>query len=338
MIGGELTRAVFHDDFNYITSSENLFLSWEKFRRDKRHKPDVAWFERNLESNIFELQAMLKSRQYKHDTYLPFTIYDPKQRQISKATVADRVVHQALVQATEPLFEQRFIYDSYSCRKNKGTHAALNRLRTMLRRESKNNTRTVYGLKLDIRKFFASVDHNILYGLVTKQVTDSKTQRLLQQIICSFETQSGKGIPLGNLTSQLFANIYLHELDWFMKHTLQVKNYIRYCDDFVIVSRYREALVELVDLVETFVSHALKLHIHPNKVYVRSWHQGIDFLGYVVKLNCTVLRTKTKKRMIARVEESNLSSYLGLCSHASTYELQSQIRNCVFLDPRFCLG
>ncbi len=172
--GGELRghsepRDLSNDSFNTIVSSENLFMAWQKFRCGKRARLDVQIFERRLEENIFNLQYQLRHGTYKHDRYHPFTICDPKQRQIHKATVTDRVVHQAVVQVIEPLFERQFIYDSFSCRKGKGTHAAIARLRTMLRRASINNTKTVYALKLDIRKFFASVNHGVLVNLIEKK-------------------------------------------------------------------------------------------------------------------------------------------------------------------------
>ena len=311
--------------FDYICSVDNLFLAWEKFRRGKRSRLDVLVFERNLEENIFSVQAKLKAQTYRHGSYVPFTICDPKQRQIHKATVVDRLIHQAVVSVIEPLFEPVFIYDSYSCRKDKGTHAAVNRLRSFLRKASRNNTRSVYALKLDIHKFFASVNHQILLEFIKKKVNDPKTLRLLEEIINSYDVTPGNGIPLGNLTSQLFANVYMHELDRFVKNELRLKFYLRYCDDFIIVSNDREELLSLVQPLAGFLNENLNLCIHPQKIVLRSWTQGIDFLGYVLKPHCTLLRTKTKRRLMTRVNANNLSSYLGFCSHANTYRLKQLI-------------
>lgn len=302
----------------------SLFTAWEVFRRGKRSRPDIQAYERHLEENIFNLHDELTLGSYRHYRYMPFTICDPKQRQIHKATVQDRLVHQAVVTAIEPLFERQFIYDSYSCRLNKGTHAAVTRLQRFLRSASNNNTRTVYALKCDIKQFFASVDHGILIELIEAKIDCPQTLRLIKEIIGSFNSDTGKGIPLGNITSQLFANVYLHELDWFVKHKLRKKHYLRYCDDFIILGHDRGELLAMVEDIRRFLNTRLRLTLHPQKVSVHSWNQGIDFLGYVLTPHATVLRHKTKMRMLKRVEEANLTSYLSLFSHANAYEL-SQI-------------
>ena len=238
--------------FEYIVSLENLFDAWEAFCRGKRSKPDVMAFERHLEDNIFSLQQGLWEETYSHDPYTPFTIFDPKQRSIHKATVRDRVVHQAVVNGIEPLFEKQFICDSYSCRIGKGAHAAVVRLGTFLRQGSLNDTKTIYGLKCDVRKFFASVDQEILLFLLKRKIKDERIVHLLEHIIGSFSTLPGKGIPLGNLTSQLFANVYLHELDHYVKHDLRVHHYLRYCDDFVILTPLRSEAVDLAKKIDVF--------------------------------------------------------------------------------------
>lgn len=314
------------DLFFKLCSSGHLFATWRKFSKGKHGKPDVQLFERHLEQNIFELQEQLKTGQYKHGSYEPFIVHDPKRRQIHKASVVDRLVHQAVSDIIEPFFESRFIFDSFSCRKGKGTHAAVRRSRQFLRQASANNTRTVYGLKCDIRQFFASVEHQKLLNMLSIQIKDEKIIELLRKIISSFEVEPGKGIPLGNVTSQLFANVYMHELDWFVKHELREKYYIRYCDDFIIISTDQQHLLELVEPITIFLDTNLRLRLHPNKVILRSWGQGIDFLGYMLKPHCTVLRTKTKRRMLKRVNSTNLASYLGLCSHADSHELQQLIQ------------
>jgi len=285
-------------------------------------RADVLRYEYQLESNIFELHAQLMNGSYHHGSYEPFTICDPKQRLIHKATVKDRLVHQAIVSAIEQNFECQFIYDSYSCRKGKGTHKAVQRFTHFLRKVSRNNTRTVYVLKCDIKQFFASVDHVLLFKLLQDHITDEQTLNLLRGVVDSYNINPGKGIPLGNLTSQLFANVYLHQLDWFVKHELRAKYYIRYCDDFVIVSEDRVWLVSIIKKLQEFVSEQLYMQLHPNKVTIQSWEQGVDFLGYVVKPTCVVLRGKTRKRMVERVNAKNLTSYTGLCKHGNCYELE----------------
>ncbi len=206
----------------------------------------------------------------------------------------DRLVHQTVVSAIEPLFEKRFIYDSYSCRIGKGVHAGVARLRLFLRQASHNNSQKVYVLKCDVRQFFASIDHEILMKQIETRIDDDQTLELLRTIILSHGAERGKGIPLGNVTSQLFANIYLHELDWYIKQTLQVKRYIRYCDDFVIISTNKTYLESLIAPIRGFLMGNLKLELHPHKIGIRSWDQGIDFLGYVLRPHATTIRTKTR--------------------------------------------
>lgn len=235
-------------------------------------------------------------------------------------------MHQAIVSAIEPLFEKRFIYDSYSCRVDKGTHAGVQRLRTFLGQSSHNNSQKVYVLKCDVRKFFASIDHETLLGLITRHIADEAILELVRTIVLSHGAETGKGIPLGNVTSQLFANIYLHELDWFMKQQLGIKHYIRYCDDFVIVSTDKSYLQSLIAPIRSFLKHELQLDLHPTKVSIRPWSQGVDFLGHVLLPHATMLRTKTESRMLARVTEQNLSSYLGICSHVQAYRVSQVVR------------
>lgn len=286
----------------------------------------MAEYQRLLKTNIQNLHGDLVNGHYEHGKYQPFTICDPKQRQIHKATVRDRLVHQAVVSAIEPLFERRFIYDSYSCRVGKGTHAGVARLGLFLRQASHNNTQKIYVLKCDVRQFFASIDHEILMNQIESRINDEQTLELLRTILLSHGGEFGKGIPLGNVTSQLFANIYLHELDWYMKQTLGIKHYLRYCDDFVVVSTDRDYLESLIEPIRQFLAINLQLELHPNKVSIRSWVQGIDFLGYVLRPYATTIRTKTKKRMLVRVTNENISSYLGICSHANGHELSDLVK------------
>ncbi|MDP3993633.1 MAG: reverse transcriptase/maturase family protein [bacterium] len=292
-------------------------------------RSDVMAWERSLEVNLFELRDELSTNRYKHGHYTPFTIHDPKERRIHKAGVRDRIVHQAVVNILERIFECQFIFDSFSCRKGKGIHAASKRLQKFLVKASKNYTRTVYALKCDIRKFFDRVDHNILLELIRRRIDDNDTTSLLTNIVASFNATSAKGLPIGNLTSQLFANIYLHELDYFVKHILREKWYLRYCDDFIIISYSWGHLLNILEKIKYFFRQRLKLEIHPNKVSIRSWGQGIDFVGYVHMPNCVIVRTKTKNRVLRRVNQKNLVSYMGVCNHADTFELQQLLFNKV---------
>ena len=162
--------------------------------------------------------------------------------------------------------------------------------------------------------------------LLAARLGDEQVLRLLREILLSHGSSVGRGIPLGNVTSQLFANVYLHELDWYVKQRLGVRWYARYCDDFVIVHTDRAYLAKLAGAIGAFLNERLRLELHPNKVTIRSWGQGVDFLGFVVRPHAVTLRTKTKRRMMARVTPDNLSSYLGICSHANAHHSEQLIR------------
>jgi len=315
-----------HNFFEKIVSLENLFLAWEEFKKGKMYKTDVQNYNFFLENNIFVLHRELKAKRYQHSPYHSFYIKDPKLRHIHKACVRDRVLHHAIFRILYPIFDKFFIFDSYSCRISKGTHKAVDRLQTFCRKESKNNSRTVYILKLDIKKFFDSVDHNILLSLIKKRIEDKDLFWLLEVIISSFE----KGIPLGNITSQLFANICLNELDYFIKQILKIKYYIRYCDDFIMIRKDKNYLQNLIPKIACFLKQKLKLSLHPDKISLRKYNQGIDFLGYVSFPHYRILRTRTKNRMFNKINSENLQSYLGILKHCNGYKLREEIYKIIF--------
>lgn len=308
---------------------ENLFRAWREFKRGKTKKTDVAQFDFNLEDNIFKLHDDLARGVYAPRAYESFFVKDPKLRHIHKAHIRDRVLHQALFRVLYPIFDKHFIFDSYSSRVEKGTHAGVNRLESFLRKETNNWTQQVWCLKCDVRKFFDSVDHKILFNLISQKITDERTLKLIEMIIKSFEKSPCKGLPLGNVTSQLFSNIYLNEFDQFAKHELKTKYYARYCDDFVIVNQNREMFESFIPKIRQFLSEKLSLELHPNKIVLRKARQGIDFLGYVVLPHRKVLRTKTKRRMFKRISKDTkpeiIASYLGMLSHGKNERLAKQI-------------
>jgi retron-type reverse transcriptase len=305
----------FHSVFNQIISLENLFDAWREFRRGKSKKSDVARFEFNLEDNLFKLHDELLAGFYVPAPYEAFYVKDPKLRHIHKACVRDRVVHQALFRVLYPIFDRHFIFDSYSSRNGKGTHAGARRLESFVRKASANWTRQAWCLKCDVRKFFDSIDHEILLGLIRARVSDERAMKLIETIVLGFEKSPGKGLPLGNVTSQLFANVYMNEFDQFAKHELKARFYARYCDDFVIVSRDRAVLCGYIQSIYVHLSIRLSLQLHPTKVHIRKVRRGIDFLGQVVLPHRNVLRTNTKRRMFRLVNEKNLASYVGILSH-----------------------
>jgi len=220
--------------------------------------------------NILKLHAELAEKIYRHGPYYAFKINDPKPRDIHKAKVRDRILHHAVYRILYPYFDKKFINDSYSCRNDKGTHKAIDCFRSYAYSVGKNHTLTVWVLKCDIRKFFASVDQKILLDIVARHIPDSGTVLLINQIVSSFNSgKGGKGLPLGNLTSQLLVNVYMNELDQFIKHKLKAKYYVRYADDFVILSRDKEWLVSLIPRISDFLDTKLALTLHPDKVYIK---------------------------------------------------------------------
>ena len=322
-----------HLSYANLISIKNLFQAWNEFKVGKHNKKDVQAFEVDLEDNLFSLNQKLKKVTYKHGNYQSFWVNDPKRRHIHKASVEDRIVHHLLYKFLYELFDKSFIYDSYSCRLDKGTHKGVKRLFKITRRVSKNYTRNCWALKCDIKKFFATVDHEILLTLLLKRVEDKNILGLLENVIKSFSSDSGdgKGIPLGNLTSQIFANIYLNKLDQFVKHKLKIKYYLRYADDFLFLSADKEELTRLTTSIRAFLIKELKLELHPDKVIIRKLNWGIDFLGYVVLPHYILPRTKTKRRVLERVNTQNAESYLGYLSHSSAYNLSVAVKNKIWL-------
>lgn len=241
------------------------------------------------------------------------------------------MVHQAIYRVLYHIYDKSFIYDSYSCRNNKGTHKGVKRLEEFVRKESKNYRNNILVLKCDISKFFDSIDHYILKSILFEKNLDEDTKWLIEKIINSFEKLSNKGLPLGNVTSQLFSNIFLNKFDQFIKHRLKVKFYIRYCDDFVIVSKDKEYLKSLIPHIADFLKNELDLSLHPRKVEIRKLSQGIDFLGYVILPHYKVLRTSTKKRILnkakLKISENTRQSYLGMLSHCRGFKISESLKN-----------
>lgn len=317
--------------WSHVISLTNLLQAWREFKRGKIKKPDVLEFDFALESNLIKLHQDLAEGNYRPGLYQAFFVRDPKLRRIHKASVRDRVVHQALFRVLYHFFDRHFIYDSYSCRFNKGTHKGVDRLTVFTRKVSANWRLPAYALQCDILKFFDHVDHARLVFLIEKVIKDEKVLRLVRLIVQSFQTSSGKGLPLGNVTSQLFANIYLNELDQFVKLKLKVTSYLRYCDDFVLVGRNQKYLLNLIKSVDEFLHQNLGLNLHPKKIQLRKIRQGIDCLGYVVLPHYRTLRTRTRRRLGRRlrngeIDSTNLSSYLGMLKHCHGRRLEEVLK------------
>lgn len=317
--------------YNDIISTDNLLLAWQKFIKGKKSKLDVLEFSFNLFNNILQLHNELANKIYEHGGYKDFYITDPKLRHIHKARVRDRLIHHAVYRQLYPFFAKTFIADSYSCQLDKGTHRALRRFECFARIASQNHSKTLWVLKCDIRKFFENIDHAVLLKILSEYIIDKEIIRLLSKIINSYERKPNKGLPLGNLTSQLFVNIYMNKFDQFVKHKLKAKYYVRYADDFVFMSDDKEKLTEYLNKVNEFLKNELKLKLHRNKIQIKTINSGVDFLGWIIFPHYRVLRTKTKKRMLNRLrinsKQESLASYLGLLKHGNTHNLQQKIVN-----------
>ena len=329
-----MSKIKFIHSYNYIISLDNLLEAWQEFLKGKRGRKDVQEFELDLMANILSLHKELEDKTYKHSDYHAFNISDPKPRNIHKASVRDRLLHHALYRQLYPFFDRTFIYDSYSCRNSKGTHKAINRFRDFAYQASKNHTKTVWILKCDIKKFFASVDHFILKRIISNYILDQDIRWLLFQVIDSFETSFDKGLPLGNLTSQLLVNIYMNEFDQYIKHKLKVRYYIRYADDFAIFSEDKQYLEETLSKIDLFLKSELRLNLHPNKVSIETIASGVDFLGWVHFVDHRVLRSVSKRRMFRTIQvkqgdNETVQSYLGLLKHGNSHSLLSEVDELV---------
>ncbi len=315
--------------FEDIISVENLLAAWGEFIKGKRNKPDVQKFAFNLFDNILQLHQELANKSYEHGNYYRFNISDPKPRVIHKADVRDRLLHHAIHRILYPFFAKTFISDSFSCQINKGMHRAINRFRSFTYKVSKNHTQTCWVLKCDIKKFFNSIDHEVLLKILDSYIPDKNIIWLLERIISSFSVVPGKGLPLGNLTSQLFSNIYMNKLDQFIKHKLKVCYYLRYADDFAVLSHVIVPLEDLVIKISEFLENNLKLSLHPKKVFIKTMASGVDFLGWVHFPDHRVLRTTTKRRMFKRITENpkneTLQSYFGLLRHGNTAKIKDKL-------------
>lgn len=339
---------IYKNLFEKIISPENLFSAWDSFKSDKRNRHDVQVFEWRLEQNIFQLYCELHNKTYKHGPYTGFYIRDPKQRHIHKALVWDRVLHHAIFSVINPIFEETFIPTSFSCRIGYGTHRGVAILEKMAQWVHKNGTNSCFVLKCDIQKFFDSVDHHVLLSILKKRIKDEEAMWLLQEIVESYSSPQStifekKGLPIGNLTSQLFANVYMNELDQFIKNILRVRNYVRYTDDFAIVSESSAHLEGLLGPIAEFLDRKLAISLHPKKIMIRKLSRGIDFLGYLIFPHHRLLRVKTKRRILAKLQnridefhngrifrlafEQSLQSYLGVLSHANTHRFVNELKN-----------
>jgi len=338
-----LTKILFMKTYNNLwndlCSLENLELAFKKAKKGKTYKPYVVEFEKDLENNLLQLRYELIFYAYRPKSLKTFIIKDPKTRVISKSDFRDRIIHHALCNIIEPIFEKSFIFDSYANRKNKGTLKAIQRFEHFKRKISRNNTISGFILKADIKHYFDTIDRAILFQIINCKIKDQKVLWLIKIILNN--NPSNNGMPLGNLTSQFFANIYLNELDQFVKQKLKIKDYIRYVDDFIIFSNSKYKLTKLKNLINLFINKNLNLQLHPEKSQILSIEQGIPFLGFRIFEHHKLLKKSNLRKCKKRLAMQELlfkqdlikfdkiyNSYLGwkgYAQQANTYNLTARI-------------
>ncbi len=317
---------IVHKNYDELFSLDNLFFAWRIFRRGKGRKKDVMDFEMHLEDNIFALYEEIKNDKYKHSLYRHFQIFDNKKRDIYKAEVKDRIVHQIIYDYLLAIFEPSFIADSYASRKNKGQYRAVNTLRYFVKL-SFSKKQSVYILKCDVKKYFDSIDHKILLGLIGEKVHCKKVFKIIEELVSSYNSFLGcsKGIPLGNVTSQIFANIYLNVLDQYIKKDLKCRFYVRYNDDIMIVFKDSKSAIDIKNKIIIFAKEKLSLDIPLPKTSIRKIGWGVDFLGFTILPQVILLRNKTKNKIYTNINRKNAHSYIGILKHCNSYNLKTKI-------------
>lgn len=328
--------------YSAICEFDNIHRAYLRARVGKRYKRDVLEFSSNLEENLIGIQNHLIWKTYQPSRYKYFTIYEPKVRMIAALPFADRVVHHALCNVIEPIFEASFIRDSYACRPGGGVLAGVLRTTRFLR-DASRRWGDVYCLKGDIAKYFYSVDHETLKRLIRRKIACPDTLGLIDRIIDS--PGDGVGMPIGNLTSQLFANVYLDALDHVVKERLRVQYYIRYMDDFVIFHHDKAYLRRLLDEISGYLEDVLRLHLNGKTQIFPVRQRSVDFLGYRIwpthrlmrKANVQRTRRKLKKfsrlyregRMTMDEIRPSVMSWLGHAKHGDTWRLRTKMTESI---------
>lgn len=314
--------------YDKICSAENIRLAYEKARKGKSKQYGVRFFEINLEDNLAAIRCELISGSYKTSEYKVFTIYDPKEREIYRLPFRDRVVHHAIMNVLENIWTSIFITYTYSCIKGRGIHGAMRHIK----RDLKDITGTKYCLKLDIRKFYPSINHEILKQIIRRKIKDARLSQLLDGII-----DSAPGVPIGNYLSQFFANLYLSYFDHWLKEEKKVKYYYRYADDIVILGANKPYLHDLLTDISKYLSEQLKLNVKRNYQVFPIDARGIDFLGYVFRHTHIHMRKSIKKNFCRKAAFLNkrelsekeyrrcIASWLGWAKHCNSKHLIHKI-------------
>jgi len=330
------------DFYSEICTYDNLLKAFKNARDGKTTIDYVIEFEKDLEDNLFQLRNELLFHVYKPKPLKTFILHEPKTRKINKSAFRDRIIHHALCNIIQPIFERSFIFDSYANRKGKGALKAVERFHFFHRKVSKNNALSAYVLKADIKHYFETVDHAIMLTLIQKKIKDQRVIWLIKRIFSNYSASKiGKGMPLGNLTSQFFANVYLNELDQFVKHTLRVEYYVRYVDDFVLFHTSRKVLEEYRLKIDAFLRGKLKLELHPDKSRIIPLERGTEFLGLKIFYHYTRIKKKNMQKfyrklhyLYAQYEKKEIQydtiydfieGWIAYVKNADTYTLHQKI-------------
>ena len=312
--------------YQELCSEENLVLAFRKAQKRKSRKPYVIEFNNNLNENLRKLREELLSEEYRPRPLRTFVLRDPKVRKIRKSYFVDRIVHHAICNVLEPIFENRFIYDSFANRIGKGTLNAIKRFDKFKQKVSKNNTRNCYVFKADVKHYFDEVNHSILINILKKKINDERLISLISKVLKNHSEEIG--MPLGNMTSQFFANVYLNELDQFVKKELKAKYYIRYVDDFVILDNDKNILESYKKRINVFLKEELQLELHTTKSKILLLNKGIGFLGFRNYPYHRLLRKANIRTMKKKIEQKDydslcefLEGWFSYANHADTYNL-----------------
>lgn len=323
-----MTKSINRCYFDKLTF-EALYNAYKRASLCKRKKKEVILFELNLETNLIKIYNELRFLTYKPSTYRTFTIYEPKERIISSLPFYDRVIHQFYVEEfIKPFYVKRFIQDTYACIENRGTHKAVFKLQYYLNEKNKENE-NFYVLKCDIKKFFFNIDKNILFNILKKDIKDKYLLKLSKIIIYNYQDNS---IPIGNYTSQYFANIYLNELDHYLKDELKIKYYLRFMDDFILLLNNRNECIYYLNKIKSFLNNYLNLELNSKTRYF-AFNNYIDFCGYLVYLDKLLPRKRNVRKIFKLINNHeiddkfylSLNSYLAYLEYASCYFLKKEI-------------
>ena len=290
--------------YQEIYSKKNLVLAWRKARKRKTQRQDVLEFEKNVTSNLNQLQQELIEQIYFPKPLETFVVRDPKKRKISKADFRDRIIHHALCNVIEPIFDKTFIYDNCANRKGKGSLFALNQFDKYKRKVTSNLTSEAYCLKADIKHYFREIDRTTLLEMIKRKIGCNQTIWLIKIILEGNSERDNliKGLPLGNLTSQFFAKVYLDKLDQFVKHNLKAKYYIRYVDDFVLLHSSKEQITKWKKEIGFFLKKELKLELHPDKSKIINLSHGVDFVGFRNFYHYRLLRKRNIRNIQGKIK------------------------------------